>query len=259
MPGQPRTLFDEPALLEMAKSIETEGLIQPIVVRKVQEGLYELIAGERRWRASQIAGLERIAAIIKDVDSSRVYLHALIENIHRQDLTPVEEAYSLDRIREQLIEEGLKGTHEEIADRIGKSRKWVTTTLSILKLSKMGLAYFKENPGLLSKGHAITLQGLRMGDEVHLIEQVLYNNWSVRRLEKEAARIKATYRGIQPEATQQTDADLLRLSTKISEVLGAEAKIKVNPNTEAVDLEIRTWGVDAFEGILDRLGIKYDA
>lgn len=176
-PKQPRTDFDDAALEGLAESIRAQGVIQPLVVRPLGE-TYQVVTGERRLRAAKRAGLAKLPVVIRhDLDETKVLFLALIENLQRQDLNPVEEALSLETL---LRESG--STHEELAKSIGKSRVHVTNTLRLLKLPSEVLEFLRQ--GRLSAGHARALLSLDLAEQmVMLAERVLEEGWSVRKLE----------------------------------------------------------------------------
>ncbi len=177
-PHQPRVHFDEQSLLELSSSIAEMGVLQPILVRPVDDGTYELIAGERRWRASQRAGLATIPAILRTTDDLSSIEQALVENLHRQDLTPLEEAAAY----QQLIEDfGL--THEQVSSRVGKSRSAITNTIRLLGLPPAVQHLLAD--GQLSAGHARALLGTPDRElQERLARLAVDNGWSVRAMEQ---------------------------------------------------------------------------
>lgn len=177
-PRQPREVFDEDALYELVQSIKEVGLLQPVVVRQKDAGRYELIMGERRWRASREAGLDSIPAIVRETEDEKLLLDALLENLHRAQLNPLEEAAAYD----QLLRD-FSCTHDELADRIGRSRPHVTNTLRLLKLTPSVQA--KVAAGVLTAGHARTL--VRVPDaeqQEQLAARTISEGLSVRTLEE---------------------------------------------------------------------------
>ena len=180
--SQPREVFDDDALNELADSIRENGVLQPILVRPLDNGGYQIVAGERRWRASKIAGLTEVPVFIKDLDDKQTMQIALIENIQRQDLSPVEEAAAYQNLMDSY---GM--TQQEVAKAVGKSRSAVANSLRILSLcdevKKM------VNDGILSAGHAKVLAGLEEADQIDLAVQTEEMNLSVRQLEAMAAEI----------------------------------------------------------------------
>ena len=214
---QPRQVFAPEALEELADSIRAQGVVQPIVVRP-EGDRYELVAGERRWRAAQLAGLQKIPAVVRELDARSTAAIALIENIQREDLNPLEEAQALMR----LIEE-FDLTHQQVADSVGRSRAAVSNLLRLLDLADP----VKEqvNKGLLDMGHARALLALIRHDQVEIARVVINRGLSVRETE---LLVKKTL-GAQPEAKKQAarkDPDVQRLETEISEKLGAGVRIK---------------------------------
>jgi ParB family chromosome partitioning protein len=238
---QPRKHFDEEALNELAESIRAQGVVQPIVVRR-EGSHYELIAGERRWRAAQIAGLDSIPAVIKDIDSQSAAAIALIENIQREDLNPLEEAMALQR----LIDE-FELTHMQVAEAVGRSRVAVSNLLRLLELAEP----VKElvNKGLLSMGHARALLALPKEDQPDLARSVVHRGLSVRETE---ALVKKTLAPKPPASEQRVDPDIQRLEQRISESLCAQVRIKPGKKG-AGQLVIHFHNNDELDGILSHL------
>jgi ParB family chromosome partitioning protein len=212
---QPRTKMDKEALGELAASIKSQGLMQPLLVRPVENERYELIAGERRWRAAQLAGLSEVPVVIRDVSDESALAMALIENIQREDLNPMEEAAGLQR----LIDE-FKMTHEQAADAVGRSRSATTNLLRLLKLAAPVQGMVMD--GELEMGHAralLTLDGARQIEAAH---RVTARGLSVRETE---ALVQKLLRG--PAARRsRPDRDLARLEEEMSERLGTTVEIK---------------------------------
>ena len=180
---QPRAYFAEQALQELSDSIKVQGVVQPLVVRAVDAGKYEIIAGERRWRASQQAGLSEVPVVIRNVDAQTALAMALIENIQREDLSPLETARGLERMQEEF---SLK--QSEIAELIGRSRSSVTNLLRLLKLPAEIQQQVDE--GLLSMGHARAIISLNKTQQQVLAAKAIEQGWSVRRIEEEAAKLQ---------------------------------------------------------------------
>lgn len=196
-PHQPRVHFDEESLAELAASITAVGVLQPILVRPLGGGSYQLVAGERRWRAARRAGLAVIPAIVRSTDDMTSVEQALIENLHRQDLTPLEEAAAY----QQLIEE-FSLTHEQVASRVGRSRSAVTNTLRLMSLPPSIQHLLAD--GRLSGGHARALLGTPdRGFQEAVARQAAAEGWSVRAVEE---AIRARTAGSQP-AESRADAD----------------------------------------------------
>lgn len=219
-PVQPREAFEEEGLEELAQSIQQNGVVQPVVVRREKLG-YQLIAGERRWRAAQKAGLRKIPAIVRRVSDERVLDLALIENIQRQDLNPVEEAQAFQRL---IGEHGL--TQEEVARRLGLKRVSVTNSLRILKLPEYVLDRIRR--GTLSSGHAKVLSGLAGAEEqVRLAREVETRGLSVRGLEEIVARRRASARPREAAARgPRPDPNTARAADVLTRALGTRVRIE---------------------------------
>ncbi len=214
---QPRRQFEDSALRELADSIQSQGLIQPIVVRPKGKG-YELVAGERRWRAVQLIGWHSIRAIVRELSDADAASHALIENIQRKDLNPVEEADALNRLIEEF---GM--THAEVAESVGRSRAAVTNLLRLLDL-KADVKSMLE-AGELSMGHARALIPLENAEQLAVAQQVVKQELSVRATE---ALVKATLLGDQKkaESKREEDPNIRQLADSLGQRLGAKVHIK---------------------------------
>jgi len=240
---QPRTVFDQQALQELADSIRAQGIVQPIVVRP--EGAnFELVAGERRWRAAQLAGLQKIPAVIRDLDGRSAAAIGLIENIQREDLNPLEEAQAFSR----LIEE-FDLTHQQVADSVGRSRAAVSNLLRLLDLADP----VKEqvNQGLLNMGHARALLSLIRHDQVEIARLVVNRGLSVRETEQLVKKRLAAKPG-KKKAAATVDPDVRRLENELSEKLGAAVKIKPGKKGSG-QLVIHFHSSAELEGILEHL------
>lgn len=239
---QPRKHFDEESLQELANSISAQGVVQPIVVRR-EGSHYELIAGERRWRASQMAGLQTIPAVIKDLDTRSAAAIALIENIQREDLNPLEEAYAFQRLIDDF-----DLTHMQVAEAVGRSRVAVSNYLRLLELVEP----VKElvNKALLSMGHARALLALPQQDQAEVARVVVNRALSVR--ETEALIKKALSASEKKLEKSEADPDIQRLEQRISESLCAEVKIK-SGKKGAGQLVISFHNNDELDGILQHL------
>ena len=214
---QPRTRMDQAALAELAASIKAQGLMQPVVVRPVERDRYELIAGERRWRAAQLAGLEEIPAIVREVPDEAALAMSLIENIQREDLNPMEEAAGLQRLADEF-----RLTHEQIADAVGRSRSATTNLLRLLKLTKPVQEMVME--GVLEMGHARALLGVDGARQVELANRIATQGLSVRDAEslvQQDPRDPAKAR-----AARKVDRDVARLEEEMAEALGTSVEIK---------------------------------
>jgi len=213
---QPRARMDQEALAELAASIKSQGLMQPLVVRPVEGGRYELIAGERRWRAAQMAGLEQVPALVRDVPDEAALAMSLIENIQRENLNPMEEAAGIA----QLIDE-FKMTHEQAADAVGRSRSATTNLLRLLKLAKPVQAMVLEN--VLEMGHARALLALDGARQIEAANRVAARGLSVREAE---ALVQNLLRGKPARRKAGLDRDLARLEEEVSERLGTTVEIR---------------------------------
>ncbi len=241
---QPRQYFDQQALQELADSIKAQGIVQPLVVRP-EGSHYELIAGERRWRAAQLAGLQKVPVVVRELDGKSAAAIALIENIQREDLNPLEESQALMR----LIDE-FDLTHQQVADSVGRSRASVSNLLRLLDLADP----VKEqvNKGLLDMGHARALLALIRHDQIEVAKIVVNRGLSVRETE---ALVKQTLNGVvkKPVSTPEVaDPDIKRLENNISEKLGAAVKIKTGKKG-AGQLIIDFHNSDELDGILEHL------
>ncbi len=241
---QPRSVFDEEKLEELANSIRAQGVVQPIVVRATGKGKFELIAGERRWRAAQLAKIDVIPAVVRDVPDEVAVAMSLIENIQREDLNPLEEATALRR----LIEE-FQMTHQDAADAVGRSRASVSNLLRLLDL----VQEVKDlvDVRAIEMGHARALLSLDEDLQLEVAREVVNKRLSVRETENLVRRLlhpkKRTGRRIDP--------DILRLQNRLGERLGARVKINHLASGKGT-LVISYNNTDEFEGILERLKLS---
>lgn len=236
---QPRTNMDQDSLNELAESIKAQGIIQPIVVRPISINKYEIIAGERRWRAAQIAQLQDVPVIIRDIPDEATLAVALIENIQRENLNPIEEAVGLRRLMDEF-----DLTHEEIAGGIGRSRTAVTNLLRLLKLSK-GARTLLET-GKIEMGHARAILALPDYEQDLAADEVYARGLSVRQTE---ALIKAKSTSVDKKpAKKQLNTDTLKLQEDLSEKLGAA--VKVEDKGGKGRLIINYHSLDELDGIL---------
>jgi ParB family chromosome partitioning protein len=236
---QPRVHFDQAALEELSESIKAQGVVQPVVVRPVGSS-YELLAGERRWRAAQMAGLQTIPAVVRELDDQAAAAIGLIENIQRQDLNPLEEARALERLIEEF---GL--THQEVAEAVGRSRVAVSNLLRLLELNADVKQMVEE--GRLEMGHARALLGVRGNQQSALAERVVRQGLSVR--ETEALVRAANEPKVPRAAPAELDPDIRRLQEDLSERLGAVIKIQHGKDGKG-RLVIQYNTTDELDGIL---------
>lgn len=248
---QPRKYFDPAALEELAESLKNYGMIQPVVVKKTDE-YYELIAGERRWRAAKIAGLKKIPVVIKAWEEGEAFEAALVENLQREDLNPIEEAESYQRLQEEF-----QLSQEKIAERVGKSRSAIANSLRLLQLDSRVRNFVTENK--LSGGHARTLLGIADGDlQFELAEQVLEEGLSVRALEalvkKEQQRLEKQEKQEKEEKTppKQEDAGEAVFYQAIEEELKSifSTKVKLSRKKNKGRIEIEYYSRDDLERLL---------
>jgi len=239
---QPRTRMDEQALNELAASIRAQGLMQPLLVRPVGRDQYELIAGERRWRAAQIAGLGDVPVLVRDVPDNAALAMALIENIQREDLNPIEEAGGLQR----LIDE-FRMTHEQAAEAVGRSRSATTNLLRLLKLAKPVQAMLMQ--GALEMGHARALLPLDGARQIEAANRIGARGLSVRESEALAARL---LRGTAVRRKRKTDRDLARLEEEVSERLGTTVQIRPGRKGTGA-IVVRYSGLDHLDQLLKKL------
>ena len=240
---QPRTRMDEASLAELAASIKVRGVIQPIVVRPVGPSQYEILAGERRWRAARLAGLEHVPAVIREVPDEAALGIGLIENIQREDLNPLEEANGLKR----LIDE-FKLTHEEAARAVGRSRVGVSNLLRLIDLAPAVQVMLLD--GRIDMGHARALLSLSKPRQVEVAGQVAAKGLSVRQTERLVQQ--ATRPPNPPHAPARLDADSRRLQEELSESLGATVHLKPRASGKG-SVVIDYSSLDELSGIVGRL------
>ncbi len=245
-PYQPRSIFDADRLQELAESIRHQGVIQPVVVRSKGDDSYELIAGERRWRAAQIAGIEKIPAIVRQVPDEIAIAMALVENIQREDLNPIEEATAL----RQLVDE-FQMTHQEAGDAVGRSRSAVSNLLRLLELSKDVRELVDARH--LEMGHARALLTLEPGLQAQAAREVVARDLSVRETEQLVRRLKNP----PSQKTQILDPDIQHLQDKLAEKLCARVRLTHNARGKG-KMVIAYNSADELEGILEQLGLNTD-
>jgi len=248
-PRQPREVFDEDALAELVTSIEEVGLLQPVVVRQVAPERYELIMGERRWRACREAGLERIPAIVRATDDEKLLLDALLENLHRAQLNPLEEAAAYD----QLLRD-FDCTHDQLADRIGRSRPQVSNTLRLLKLSTP--VQRRVAAGVLSAGHARALLSVEDSeDQDRLAHRIVAEGLSVRAVEEIVTLMgsgpSGTAKTTGPRAGARVSPALTGLAARLSDRF--ETRVKVDLGQKKGKIVVEFASIEDLERILGTL------
>ncbi|MEG1679047.1 MAG: ParB/RepB/Spo0J family partition protein [Stenotrophomonas sp.] len=248
---QPRRDMDEGKLAELADSIKAQGIIQPILVRQIEGGRYEIIAGERRWRASRLAGLEVVPAVVRELEDRTVIAMALIENIQREDLNPLEEAEALARLVSEFTL-----THAEAAQAVGRSRASVSNLLRLIDLP-IGVRVLLETRRL-EMGHARALLTLAPELATKLAEEAAEQGWSVREVEHRAQQFAAGKvpgaRKAKPSPTAP-QADIASLETELSESLGAKVAISHGRGGKG-KLVIHYTDLDTLDGVLERLRVR---
>jgi ParB family transcriptional regulator, chromosome partitioning protein len=253
---QPRTRMDEGSLYELAESIKSQGIMQPILVRPVAAGGYEIIAGERRFRAAKLAGLDEVPVLVKEVPDEAAAVMALIENIQREDLNPLEEAQGLQRLVHEF-----QLTHEQAAQAVGRSRSAASNLLRLLNLTppvqQMLMA------GDLDMGHARALLALEAGAQVASATEIVGRKLSVREAEKLVARAQGNG-GVNGRQTpllrvkKDKSRDIVRLEEQLADALTAQVEIRIHRSTrrgEQGEVAISFGSLDELNGLLDKLGL----
>ncbi|TBU92130.1 ParB/RepB/Spo0J family partition protein [Phytopseudomonas dryadis] len=237
---QPRRDMDVTALEELAQSIKTHGVMQPIVVRPIADGRFEIVAGERRWRASQQAGLERIPAMVRELPDEAAIAMALIENIQREDLNPIEEAMALQRLQQEF-----QLTQQQVAEAVGKSRVTITNLLRLIALPEEIKTLLSH--GDLEMGHARALLGLQPEQQVEGARHVVARGLTVRQTE---ALVRQWLNSQErPAAPVKSDPDISRLEQRLAERLGSPVQIKHGQKGKG-QLVIRYNSLDELQGVL---------
>jgi ParB family chromosome partitioning protein len=240
---QPRKMFDEDALIELSESIKQYGVLQPLLVQK-KDNYYEIIAGERRWRAAKLAGIKEIPVVIKDYSDQEVMEIALIENIQREDLNPIEEARAYQRL---IKDYRLK--QDEVAEKVSKSRAAITNSLRLLKLDKRVQEMVME--GRLSNGHARTIISIEDGDKQYALAQRIFDEkLSVREVEKLMREMDKPEKT--PKELPENDFVYRDLEEKLSKSLGTQVSIKNKKNNKG-KIEIQYFSQAELERIIDAL------
>lgn len=240
---QPRAAFCSVALQELADSIKARGIIEPIIVRPLNDSSYEIIAGERRWRAAQLADLSTVPCVVRHYSDAQAAEVSLIENIQRENLNPIEEAQALARLLQEF-----NYTHEAIAKAVGKSRASVSNSLRLLKLDQRVQQYLIDKK--LTEGHGKALAALPFEQQYALAKTCCQKVWSVRQLEKAIFPIKSA------TAISTIDADVRRLERIASEHFNTE--VSLENAAEGGWVKVKYYDYDTLQGILDKMQIKVD-
>ena len=259
VPGmyQPRTRMDEGALYELAESIKAQGIMQPILVRKLAEGenagKYEIIAGERRFRAAKLAGLDSVPVLVRDVPNEAAAAMALIENIQREDLNPLEEAQGLQRLIKDF---GL--THEQAAQAVGRSRSAASNLLRLLNLAEAVQTMLMA--GDIDMGHARALLSLERAAQITAANQIAHKKLSVREAESLVKRIGAEFSLVSPKPKKEKSRDLRRIEEELSDLLTAQVEVRVKKRVkrhgrveELGEVSIQFGSLEELNGLIDRL------
>ena len=259
VPGmyQPRTRMDEGALYELAESIKAQGIMQPILVRKLSEGQnagkYEIIAGERRFRAAKLAGLDSVPVLVRDVPDEAAAAMALIENIQREDLNPLEEAHGLQRLIKDF---GL--THEQAAQAVGRSRSAASNLLRLLNLADPVQTMLMA--GDIDMGHARALLSLDRAAQITAANQIAQKKLSVREAESLVKKLGAEFSLVSPKPKNEKSRDMRRIEEELSDLLTAEVEVRVKKRVkrherveELGELSIQFGSLDELNGLIDRL------
>jgi ParB family chromosome partitioning protein len=249
---QPRTRMDEGSLYELAESIKSQGVMQPILVRPVGGGRYEIIAGERRFRASQLAGLSEVPVLVKEVPDEAAAVMALIENIQREDLNPLEEAQGLQRLVSEF-----QLTHEQAAQAVGRSRSAASNLLRLLQLAEPVQQLLMA--GDLDMGHARALLALEGAQQITTAHEVAAKKLSVRETEKLVAQQAAGRQKPLLRVMNEKSRDLLNLEEELSDLFAAQVEIRVlkrgkkGNKDQSGELAIAFGSLDALQGVIERL------
>jgi ParB family chromosome partitioning protein len=242
---QPRRDMHQEALEELAESIKVQGVMQPIVVRPIGDGRYEIIAGERRWRATQLAGIDKIPAVIRDVPDEAAIAMALIENIQRENLNPMEEAMALKRLQDEF-----ELTHAEVAQAVGKSRTTVTNLLRLIALTDDVKTLLEH--GDLEMGHARALLTLDADAQRDIAKQIVAKSLSVRQTETLVRSYQEQKIKTKSQEPAKASADIRQLQDKLSDTLGAEVLIQHSAKGKG-KLVINYNSLDELDGILNHI------
>lgn len=239
--NQPRKVFDEAALTELSESIAQNGILQPLLVRPMADGSYQIVAGERRWRAARKAGLTEVPVYIRALSDEEVAAMTLVENLQRQDLNPIEEAQGISRLMEEY-----GYTQEQTAQRIGKSRSAVANAIRLLALPADVLEYVRD--GLISAGHARALLSLENEDLIrHMANEVIAKGYSVREAERLVKKL--TKRVEIPEEKPTTKRDSFFDEVELSLSAATGRKVKVKGDEKGGSLEIEFYSLEDLKGL----------
>ncbi len=245
---QPRQQIDEAYLVELAQSIRQFGVIEPLVARPLADGSHEILAGHMRWQAARQAGLTQVPVVVREADDRTAAAIALVENLLRRALNPVEEGRALRRLREEF---GL--TQEQLAELLGISQTAISRALGLLNLEPAVQAHIEA--GRLEAGHGKTLLSLPNDAQLRLAEQAVAEDWSVRELERQRAALAGKVRP-QPPMLTPRDPNLVQLEERLQERLAAPVRLRYDAVRGRGRIEIGFASLDECDGLLERLGIQ---
>ena len=245
--NQPRKAFDSDKIAELTESIKTHGIIQPLILRKSEDGLYIIVAGERRWRAAKLAGLKEVPAIVMDLSEKEVLEISLIENIQRQDLNPIEEALAYKKLLNEF-----KLTQEDLSKRIGKSRTAITNTMRLMNLDNRVQQYIIE--GIISEGHGRALLGIKDEEiQYELSQKVIDENLSVRELERLVKKIVEGKNKEEKNMVEELNPYYKEIKTQLQNYFGT--KVNISNRNNKGKIEIEYYSEDDLQRILDIINI----
>lgn len=243
---QPRTHMDPESIASLSASIKSQGLMSPLIVRSVGEGQWEIIAGERRFRAAKLAGLTKVPVIIRGVPDKKALSLSLIENIQREGLNPIEEANGMSRLMREF-----DMTQDQVAEVLGKSRPAVANTLRLLKLTPEVQNLLMSEK--IDMGHARALLSLKEADQIALANEVVAKGWSVRETERQVAALLSDDKKKPAKTVHKKGRDVIRIEESLSDTLGAEVKL-ASETREKGRIVIRYSSLDQLDGLLEKLG-----
>lgn len=245
--NQPRKAFDSDKIAELTESIKTHGIIQPLILRKSEDGLYIIVAGERRWRAAKLAGLKEVPAIVMDLSERDVLEISLIENIQRQDLNPIEEALAYKKLLNEF-----KLTQEDLSKRIGKSRTAITNTMRLMNLDIRVQQYIIE--GIISEGHGRALLGIKDEEiQYELSQRVIDENLSVRELERLVKKIAEGKTKEEKDRVEELNPYYKEIKNQLQNYFGT--KVNISNRNNKGKIEIEYYSEDDLQRILDIINI----
>ncbi len=250
VPGryQPRVQMDDEALQELAESIRVQGVIQPVIVREMGLSQYELIAGERRWRASQLAGLTEIPVVVKSISDETALAMGLIENLQRENLNPIEEARGLKRLADEF-----SLTHDTIAQAVGKSRSAISNSLRLLNLPEpvQDLMFSRQ----LDMGHARALLSLPVVEQIDLAQKTVKNGWSVREVERRSQLLQQAPKNATAPTVRASDSEVQRIEEALMQQLSVPAQL-LTKNRKSGRIVLHFDNPETLAHLLNQLGVK---